>query len=78
MGEEVKNHISCQSKHGLSHSSVKTGNFLTGGSQEQKNMYFFGPKVKNAICDGTTSYLHTKPNLNKCRKVQRSQIFKWN
>ena len=54
MGEEVKNHISCQSKHGLSDSSVKTGNFLPGGSQEQKTCTFLGLKVKNAISDGTT------------------------
>ena len=76
MDQEVKNHINCQSKHGLSDSSVKS--FLPGGSQEQKICTFLAPKVKNAICDGTTPHLHTKPNLNKCRKVQRSQIFKWN
>ena len=78
MGQEVKNHISFQPKHGLSDSSVKTGTFLPGGSQEQKMCTFLGPKVKNAICDGTIPHLHTKPNLNKCRKVQRSQIFKQN
>ena len=44
MGEEVKNHISCQSKHGLSHSTVKTGNSLPGGSQEQKTCTLFGLK----------------------------------
>ena len=37
MGWEVKYHIRCQSKHGLSDSSVETG---------VKNMYFFGPKSK--------------------------------
>ena len=54
MGEEVKNHISCQSKHSLSDSSVKTGNFLPGGSQEQKTCTFLDLKVKNAIGDGIT------------------------
>ena len=44
MGEDLKNHISCQSKHCLSHSSVKTGNFLPGGSQEQKTCTFLGLK----------------------------------
>ena len=38
---------------GLSYSSVKTGKFLPGGSQEPKTCTFLGPKVKNAICDGT-------------------------
>ena len=53
MGQEVKNHISCQSKDGLLDSSAKTGTFLTGGSQEQKMCTFLDPKVKKAICDGT-------------------------
>ena len=53
MGQEVKNPIDCQSKHGLSDSSVKTGKFLPCGSQEQKMCTFLGLKVKNAICDGT-------------------------
>ena len=66
MGQEVKNHISCQSKHGLSDCSVKTGTFLPGDSQEQKICTFLGQKVKNAICDGTTPpHLPTKPNVNK-------------
>ena len=52
MGQEVKNYIRCQSKHGLSDSSVKTGKFLTGGLQEQKLCTFLGKKVKNAICEG--------------------------
>ena len=77
MGKEVKYHINYQSEHGLSDSSVRTGKCLPGGSQEQKNV-LFGSKVKNAICDGTTPHLHTKLNINKCRKVQRSQIFKQN
>ena len=46
MGQEVKNHIDCQSKHGLSDSSVKTEKILTGGTQEQKLVYIFGPKSK--------------------------------
>ena len=33
MGQEVKNHIECQSKHGLSDSSAKTEKFLTGSTQ---------------------------------------------
>ena len=53
MGWEVKNHIDCQSKHGLSDSSVKTGKFLPDGSQEQKMCTFLGPKVKYTICDRT-------------------------
>ena len=46
---KVKNHINCQSKHGLSDSSVKTGKFLPGDSQEQKMCTFLGPKVKNML-----------------------------
>ena len=53
MGQEVKNYINCQSKHGLSDSSVTTRKFLTWGSQEQKMCTFLGLKVKSAICDGT-------------------------
>ena len=53
MGQEVKIHISCQSKHGLPDSSVKTGKFLSGSTQEQKMCTFLGPKVKYAICDET-------------------------
>ena len=58
MGQEVKNHIDCQSKHGLSDSSVKTEKFLTGGTQEQKMCIFLGLKVKYAICDGTPLPAH--------------------
>ena len=61
MGEKVKNHISFQSKDDLSDSSVKTGNFLPVGSQEQKT-YFLGLKVKNAICYGISPTCI--PNLN--------------
>ena len=50
MGQEVKNHINCQSKHCLSDSSVKTEKLLPGGIQEQKMCTFLGPKVN-------TSYL---------------------
>ena len=53
MGQEVKNHIDCQSKHGLSDSSVKTEKILTGGTQEQKMCTFLGLNLKYAICDGT-------------------------
>ena len=44
----------------------KQENFYLGAPVR---MYFFGPKSKSAICDGTTPHLHTKPNLNKCRSV---------
>ena len=72
--QEVKYHINCQSKHGLSVSSVKTRKFLpwlTGA----KNMHFLGPKVKNAIYDGTPSTC--TPNLSyisagKCRGSKSS------
>ena len=53
MGQEVNDHIDCQSKHGLSDSSVKIEKFLTGGTQEQKMCTFLGLKVKYVICDGT-------------------------
>ena len=52
MGKEVKNHINCQSKHGLSDSSVKTEKFLTDGTQEQKMCTFLGLKEKYAIVMG--------------------------
>ena len=78
MGQEVKNHIDCQSKHGLSDSSVKTENILTGGIQEQKMCTFLGLKVKYTICDGTPPHLQTKCSLYECTNVQRSKIFKQN
>ena len=53
MGQEVKNHIDCQSKHGLSDSSVKIEKCLTGSTQEEKMCTFLGLKVKYAICDET-------------------------
>ena len=53
MGQEVKNYIDCQSKHGLSDFSVKTGKFLNGSSQEQIMCTFLGLEVKCAICDRT-------------------------
>ena len=58
MGQEIKNHINCQSKHSLSDSSVKTGKFLTGGTQEQKMCTFLGLKVKYASCDRTPPPAH--------------------
>ena len=70
--------MDCQSKHGLSDSSVKTGKFLSEGSQEQKMCTFLGPKVKYAICDRTSPHLHAKCSLYKCTSVQRSKIFKQN
>ena len=44
MGQEVKNHISCQSKHGLSDSHVKTGTFLPGGHRSKKYVLFWAQK----------------------------------
>ena len=41
MGQEVKNYINGQSKHGLSDTSEKTGKVLPGGSQEQKACTFW-------------------------------------
>ena len=78
MGQEVKNHIDYQSKHGLSDSSVKREKFLTGGTQEQKMCKCLGLKVKYAICDGTPPHLQTKCSLYECTNVQRSKIFKQN
>ena len=76
MGLEVKNHIDCQSKHGLSDSSVKTEKFLPGSTQEQKMCTFLGPKVKYAICDRTPPHLHTKYSLYecKCSEIQQSSV----
>ena len=71
MGQEVKNHIDCQSKDGLSDSSVKTEKILTGGTQEGKMCTFLGLKVKYAICDGTPHHLHTKCSLYECTCIQR-------
>ena len=46
MGQEVKNYINGQSKHGLSDPSVKTGKFFNLGLTGAKNVYIFGPKSK--------------------------------
>ena len=46
MGQEVKNHIDCQSKHGLSDSSVKTEKNFNWWHTGAKNVYIFGPKSK--------------------------------
>ena len=59
-------------------SSAKTGKFFIRGSQEQKRCTFLGPKHKSAIWGRTPPYLHIKPSLYVCRKVQGSQIFKQN
>ena len=45
MGWEVKNLLSCQSKHGLVGSSAKTRKFLTGESQERKRSF----KIYNVV-----------------------------
>ena len=52
-----QNHISCESKYGLSGSSVKTENFIWEVIG-MNNLYFWGPKVKNAICNGTFPPAH--------------------
>ena len=52
MSWEVKNLLSCQSKHGLVGSSAKTGNFLSTELQEQKTCTFLGSKHESAIWDG--------------------------
>ena len=54
MGQEVKNHITCQSKHGLSDFSVKTGKFIPGGSQEQKTCTFWTKNIKMLFGMGHT------------------------
>ena len=53
MGWEVKNLLSCQSKHALVGSNAKTGNFLSRESQERKTCTILGPRHKSAIWDGT-------------------------
>ena len=40
MGEEVKYHINCQLKHGLSDSSVKTGKFYLGADRSKKRTFW--------------------------------------
>ena len=78
MGWEVKNLLSCQSKHGLVGSSAKTRNFLSRESQEWKTCTFLGPKHKSAIWDGTPPHLHIKSGLYVWRRAHGSQIFKQN
>ena len=78
MGWEVKNLLSCQSKHGLVGSSAKTRNFLSKESQEWKTCTFLGPKHKSAIWDGTPPNLHIKSSLYVWRRAHGSQIFKRN
>ena len=78
MGQDVKNHIDCQSKNGLSDSSVKVKKFLTRATQKQNMCIFLGLKVKYDICDGRPLHLHTKCSLYECTNVQRSKIFKQN
>ena len=50
MGWEVKNLLSCQSKHALVGINAKTGNFLPRELQEQKTYFFVN---KSAIWNGT-------------------------
>ena len=78
MGWEVKNLLSCQSKHGLVGSSAKTRNFLSRESQEWKTCTFLGSKHKSAIWDETSPYLHIKSSLYVWRRAHGSQIFKRN
>ena len=78
IGWEVKNLLSCQSKHALVGSSAKTGNFLSRESQERKTCTFLGPKHKSAIWNGTPPNLHIKSSLYVWRRAHGSQIFKRN
>ena len=78
MGWEVKNLLSCQSKHGLVGSSAKTRNYLSRESQEWKTCTFLGPKHKSAIWDGTLPHLHIKFSLYVWRRTHGSQIFNRN
>ena len=58
--------ISCQSKHGLSDSSVTIGKFITG----DKNIHFWFQNKKMPFWDGTLHHLHSEPSLYtawKCR-----------
>ena len=48
------------------------------GPHRSKKHVFSGPKSEKCYLWWDNPDLHTKPNLNKCSKVQRSQIFKWN
>ena len=41
-------------------------------------MYFFGPKYKSAIWDGTPPHLQIKSSLYVWRRAYGSQIFKRN
>ena len=52
--------------------------FFIFGLTRMKKMYFFGLKVQNAICDGTSTHLDTKPGSYKSRSVLRSKIVKQN
>ena len=45
----------------------------TWGLTGAKNMYFFRPKSKKCYLWWDNPQPDTKPNLNKCRKVQRSK-----
>ena len=40
--------------HKVNNPTYENWNIFAWGLTGAKNMYFFGPKVKNAICDGTT------------------------
>ena len=48
------------------------------GTHRSKIHVLFWSKSKKCYFLWDNPHLHTKPNLNKCRKVQRSQIFKQN
>ena len=56
-------------------SSAKTGKFFIGGSQEH---LFCVKNIKVPFGIGHPPYLHIKPSLYMCRRVQGSQIFKHN
>ena len=48
------------------------------GDHRSKRHVLFGSKSKKYYLWWDTLHVHTKPNLYKCKKVQRSQILKFN
>ena len=71
MGQEVKNPLRAQSKHGLMGSSAKTGKKIFRGSPE----HFLD---KNDIWDRTPPHLYINCSIHVWGRVQGSQIFKQN
>ena len=62
MDYEVKYQINCQSKHGLSDFSVKTGKFLLAAHRSKKHVLF---RAQSKIMLFVMGYPHLqiKPNL---------------